>query len=420
MSIVKILVPEFGESIKEVTLASLLVNDGDFVNEGDSICELESDKASMEIPADSSGRIKFEIEVDSEIEIGGVLGTIDTSATPPSNSGSGYIGTPEGDVEVEKEVDKKQVNETTTIEINPQETSQKVSEIKANHNAANWPSPAARKILAEKNISSEKLIGTGKDGRITKSDALLAREVETGINNRGVRAEKMTRLRKTISKRLVEAKNTTAMLTTFNEVDMTEIMELRKKYKDDFKEKHGVSLGFMSFFTRACCIALADYPIVGAIIEEENILFHDYSDIGIAVSTPRGLVVPVVRNANSMGLAQIESEIRSLAVKAREGRLSIDEMRGGNFTITNGGTFGSMLSTPIINIPQSAILGMHNIVERPHVVNGEIKIRPIMYLALSYDHRIIDGKDSVSFLVKVKEVLEKPAKELLEKNLLGL
>ena len=418
MSIVKILVPEFGESIKEVSLASWLVNDGEFVNEGDSICELESDKASMEIPANSSGTIKFEIEVDSEIEIGGVIGTIDTSAAPPSSSDLGNIETPED--KIEKELGKKQVAETKNIEMSSQEPAQKDSETKANPNVDKWPSPAARKILAEKNISSEELIGTGKDGRITKSDALLAREVETGIKNRGVRAEKMTRLRKTISKRLVEAKNTTAMLTTFNEVDMTEIMELRKKYKDDFKEKHGVSLGFMSFFTRACCIALADYPIVGAIIEEENILFHDYSDIGIAVSTPKGLVVPVVRNADKMGLAEIELEIRSLAVKARDGKLSIDEMRGGNFTITNGGTFGSMLSTPIINIPQSAILGMHNIVERPHVVNGEIKIRPIMYLALSYDHRIIDGKDSVSFLVKVKEVIENPAKELLEKNLLGL
>jgi 2-oxoglutarate dehydrogenase E2 component (dihydrolipoamide succinyltransferase) len=289
----------------------------------------------------------------------------------------------------------------------------------------NIPGPAAAKILAEKNILAESVSGTGKDGRITKGDALEAKagssaparsteSAPVAVGSREVKREKMSRLRKTIANRLVEAKNTTAMLTTFNEVDMQPVMQLRSKYKDSFKEKHGVGLGFMSFFTKACCVALKDFPSVGGLIDGDDMITYNYADIGVAVSTPKGLVVPVVRSAESMSLAQIEKAILNAATKARDGKLSIEEMTGGNFTITNGGVFGSMLSTPIINIPQSAILGMHNIVERPVAINGQVVIRPIMYVALSYDHRIIDGRESVSFLKKVKELIEDPARLLLD------
>ncbi len=423
MDIVEVKIPDFGESIQEVSLAKWVVEDNSYVKEGDSICELESDKASMELPAETSGKIEIKAQEDCDYKIGDVIATIDTSAHPAETTDKNAEQKPL------PEDDQAQSSGTSESleQPGPQESPivvERTSDENANNHAAGHPSPSARKILTEKGISVESVVGSGKDGRITKTDALLAEKKESSSSDstsgRVVTEQKMSRLRKTISKRLVEAKNTTAMLTTFNEVDMTEIMRLRKVYKEDFKQKHGVSLGFMSFFTRACCIALSEYPIVGAIIDQENILFHDFSDVGIAVSTPKGLVVPVLRNAESMSLSDIEKEIRHLAAKARDGKLSIDDMRGGNFTITNGGTFGSMLSTPIINIPQSAILGMHNIVERPHVVDGEIKIRPIMYLALSYDHRIIDGKDSVSFLVKVKEILENPAKQILENDLLDL
>lgn len=387
-------IPVIGESVTEVTLSSWLKKDGDYVNEGESVCEIESDKASMELPAPSSGILKILAKAGDELKIGEKIGELDTSAAKPA-----VKAVEKSDVKTETKTD---VIKEARVEI---------------------PSPAAKKILDEKNIPANMVQGTGKDGRITKDDAVNAKSpaaqilptvgsVNTG--NRQKRTEKMTRLRKTIATKLVEAKNTTAMLTTFNEVDMHALMDLRKKYKDSFKEKHGVGLGFMSFFTKACAVALKDFPAVNAQIHEDEVIFHDYVDMGIAVSTPKGLVVPVVRNAETLSLAQIEKEILTLATKARDGKITMDEMSGGTFSITNGGVFGSMLSTPILNIPQSAILGMHNIVERPIALNGQVVIRPIMYLALSYDHRIIDGRESVSFLKKVKDLLEDPSRLLLD------
>ncbi len=385
-------IPVIGESVTEVTLSSWMKKDGEYVNEGESVCEIESDKASMELPAPSSGILKILAKAGDELKIGAIIGELDTSAAKPVNQPS-IEKTVNAPVIVESKTDKK-------VEI---------------------PSPAAKKILDEKNISAAAVSGTGKDGRITKEDAVNAKaeavevtKIATSNGNRQKRNEKMTRLRKTIASKLVEAKNTTAMLTTFNEVDMFALMELRKKYKDTFKEKHGVGLGFMSFFTKACAVAIKDFPSVNAQINGDEIIFHNYVDMGIAVSTPKGLVVPVVRNAETLSLAQIEKEILGLATKARDGKISMDEMSGGTFSITNGGVFGSMLSTPILNIPQSAILGMHNIVERPVAINGQVVIRPIMYLALSYDHRIIDGRESVSFLKKVKELIEDPSRLLLD------
>lgn len=399
---VEVKIPVIGESITEVTLASWIKKDGDYVKEGDALCEVESDKATMELPATNSGVLKITKEAGSECKIGEVIGSIDTSASAPAG-GAAKTEAPKAEVKTEA----PKIAATSDKEMN-------------------HPSPAARKILDEKGVATSDVKGTGKDGRITKEDALnasakpsaaaaSAKVVTTVIpGSRNTRVEKMTRLRKTIATRLVEAKNTTAMLTTFNEVDMSALMDLRKKYKDSFKEKHGVNLGFMSFFTKACTIALREFPAVNAQINGEDVIFHDYADIGIAVSTPKGLVVPVVRNAENLSLAGIEKEIINLATKARDGKITIEEMQGGTFSITNGGVFGSMLSTPILNIPQSAILGMHNIVERPVAVNGQVVIRPIMYLALSYDHRIIDGRESVSFLKKVKELLEDPSRLLLD------
>lgn len=400
---VEVKIPVIGESITEVTLASWIKKDGDYVKEGDALCEVESDKATMELPATNSGVLKITKEAGSECKIGEVIGSIDTSATAPAG-GAPKVEAPKAEVKTEA----------------PKQAS-------SNEKEVNHPSPAARKILDEKGVSANDVKGSGKDGRITKEDAMNAsakpasapaKVVATAATavpgSRNTRVEKMTRLRKTIATRLVEAKNTTAMLTTFNEVDMSALMDLRKKYKDSFKEKHGVNLGFMSFFTKACTIALREFPAVNAQISGEDVVFHDYADIGIAVSTPKGLVVPVVRNAENLSLAGIEKEIINLATKARDGKITIEEMQGGTFSITNGGVFGSMLSTPILNIPQSAILGMHNIVERPVAVNGQVVIRPIMYLALSYDHRIIDGRESVSFLKKVKELLEDPSRLLLD------
>lgn len=398
---VEVKIPVIGESITEVTLASWIKKDGDYVKEGDTLCEVESDKATMELPATNSGVLKITKEAGSECKIGEVIGSIDTEATAPA------AGTPKA--EVKSEVTKAEAPK----------------QVVASDKEVNHPSPAARKILDEKGVAANDVKGTGKDGRITKEDAMNASakpaaasapvsKATAAPGSRNTRVEKMTRLRKTIATRLVEAKNTTAMLTTFNEVDMSALMDLRKKYKDSFKEKHGVNLGFMSFFTKACTIALREFPAVNAQITGEDVVFHDYADIGIAVSTPKGLVVPVVRNAENLSLAGIEKEIINLATKARDGKITIEEMQGGTFSITNGGVFGSMLSTPILNIPQSAILGMHNIVERPVAVNGQVVIRPIMYLALSYDHRIIDGRESVSFLKKVKELLEDPSRLLLD------
>ena len=400
---VELKIPVIGESVTEVTLSSWLKKDGEYVNEGEAVCEIESDKASMELPAPSSGVLKIMAQAGSELKIGEKIGELATGVADPNLS--------------KKTETQKPVATVSTPEAAPTSTKE-----------VNIPSPAARKILDEKNVSADSVKGSGKDGRITKEDALNASAAPAAkaaapapapvarksSERRGVRNEKMTRLRKTIATKLVEAKNTTAMLTTFNEVDMSALMDLRKKYKEAFTKKHGVGLGFMSFFTKACTIALQEFPAVNAQINGDEIIYHDYADIGIAVSTPKGLVVPVVRNAEELSLADIEKEILALATKARDGKITIEEMQGGTFSITNGGVFGSMLSTPILNIPQSAILGMHNIVERPIAVNGQVVIRPIMYLALSYDHRIIDGRESVSFLKKVKEVLEDPSRLLLD------
>ena len=403
---VELKIPVIGESVTEVTLSSWLKKDGEYVAEGEAVCEIESDKASMELPAPSAGVLKIMAQAGSELKIGAKIGELDTNASKPEASAK------PAEVKVE------------TVSV--QSTSSKEVQV---------ASPAARKILDEKGVSVEAVKGSGKDGRVTKEDALAshpnqsasskAAATATVLSNtssspksqpggRPTRPEKMTRLRKTIASKLVEAKNTTAMLTTFNEVDMYELMNLRKKYKDAFTKKHGVGLGFMSLFTKAVTVALKDWPAVNAQINGDEIIYHDYADIGIAVSTPKGLVVPVVRNAESLSLAEIEKEILALATKARDGKITIEEMQGGTFSITNGGVFGSMLSTPILNIPQSAILGMHNIIERPVAINGQVVIRPMMYLALSYDHRIIDGRESVSFLKQVKELLEDPSRLLLD------
>lgn len=399
---VELKIPVIGESVTEVTLSSWLKQDGDYVAEGEAVCEIESDKASMELPAPSAGVLKIMAEAGSELKIGALIGTLDTAAAPKA------AAAPAAKAEAAPKTDT--VNSGKVV---------------------NEPSPAARKILDEKGVNAADVKGSGKDGRITKEDAQNAQsspkaaaapaakaEVAPApraiLGSRNVRPEKMTRLRKTIASKLVEAKNTTAMLTTFNEVDLSALMDMRKKYKEAFTKKHGVGLGFMSLFTKACTVALKDWPAVNAQINGEEIVYHDYADVGIAVSTPKGLVVPVLRNAESMTLAEIEKEIARLAAKARDGKITIEEMQGGTFSITNGGVFGSMLSTPILNIPQSAILGMHNIIERPVAVNGQVVIRPMMYLALSYDHRIIDGRESVSFLKQVKELLEDPQRLLLD------
>tara|TARA_R110000868_G_scaffold226115_2_gene478610 strand:+ start:15128 stop:16342 length:1215 start_codon:yes stop_codon:yes gene_type:complete len=400
---VEVKIPQIGESVTEVTLASWMVADGDQVEEGDNLCEIESDKANMELPAEVSGVITIKAEEGSELKIGAVIATI--------KPGAG----------AQKAAPAKE--EAAPAKAAPAASAPTGGD-------KNFPSPAARKILDEKGVSTDAVNGSGKDGRITKADAMnasaapaksadkpAAKELKeaapAGGAVRTVRREKMSRLRKTIASRLTEAKNSTAMLTTFNEVDMFEVMELRKRYKEEFQKKHDIGLGFMSFFTKACCLALQEVPGVNAQISGEELVYHDYCDVGVAVSTPRGLVVPVVRNAESLSMAQIESEIKRLALKGRDGKLTVDEMQGGTFTITNGGVFGSMLSTPILNIPQSAILGMHNIVERPVAHKGQVVIHPVMYLALSYDHRVVDGKESVTFLKTVKEMIEDPAKMLL-------
>ncbi|MBG09008.1 MAG: dihydrolipoyllysine-residue succinyltransferase [Halobacteriovoraceae bacterium] len=403
-----IVIPQIGESITEVTLTQWLVEDGSYVNEGDLLCEIESDKATLEMPSENSGVIKIMAEEGSELEIGVKIGEIDTEAKP---------------VDKPKEEVKKESEKGETISAS--ENTADVSKDKP------YPSPAASKIMREKGLASSEVSGSGKDGRITKGDALSTpasskeikkdgkpeEKTENGQSfglSRNIKKEKMTRLRKTIAKVLVEAKNTTAMLTTFNEVDMHPVMELRKKYKESFKDKHNIGLGFMSFFTKASTMALKMYPGVNGQIEGDNLIYHDYADVGIAVSTPKGLVVPVVRNAESLSFADIEKKIMELALKARDGKITLEEMRGGTFTITNGGIFGSMLSTPIINLPQSGILGMHNIVQRPIAINGQVVIRPIMYIALSYDHRIVDGRESVGFLKTVKELIEDPHRMLID------
>ncbi|MEI6881457.1 MAG: 2-oxoglutarate dehydrogenase complex dihydrolipoyllysine-residue succinyltransferase [Bacteroidota bacterium] len=395
----EIKVPTVGESISEVTIARWNKKTGDYVQMDELLCELESDKATFELNAEKAGVLTTVGAEGDTIKVGDVICKIDTEAKAPE----GIVEAPKAEVQTTKA-------ETKTSQ--PEANNQKQEATKP------YPSPAAAKILAEKGIDSKDVKGTGIGGRITKSDAINA-QLKTTSNetkSRNERKEKMTSLRKTVSKRLVAVKNETAMLTTFNEVDMKPIMDLRNQYKNQFKETHGVNLGFMSFFTKAVTVALKQFPAVNAYIDGDEIIYHDYCDISIAVSAPKGLVVPVIRNAESLTLAGIEAEVARLAGKARDNKLSIDEMTGGTFTITNGGVFGSMMSTPIINAPQSAILGMHNIIERPVVKDGQIVARPMMYLALSYDHRIIDGRESVGFLVKVKQCLENPILLLTEGN----
>ena len=389
MSILEMKVPSPGESISEVEIAEWMVEDGDYVEKDQTIAEVDSDKATLELPAEQSGTITLKSEVGDVVEVGQVVCLIDTSAEKPAV----------GNSEKPKAAPKSETPNPGPVSTAPKQ--QKTY-------ATGHPSVAAKKLMDENNVQVEYVEGTGKGGRITKQDILqlLASLPEEG--NRKSEIRKLSMLRRKIASRLVNVKNETAMLTTFNEVDMKPIMDLRSKYKVEFKEKYGVGLGFMSFFTHASTIALKEFPTVNSMIDGDHMISYNFNDIGIAVSTPKGLMVPVLRNAEEMNLLQIESKIKELAIKARDGKISIEEITGGTFTITNGGVFGSMLSTPIINPPQSAILGMHNIVERPVAIDGKVEIRPIMYLALSYDHRIIDGKDSVGFLVKVKEVLENP------------
>jgi 2-oxoglutarate dehydrogenase E2 component (dihydrolipoamide succinyltransferase) len=401
MAILEMKVPSPGESISEVEIASWMVSDGDYVEKDQAIAEVDSDKATLELPAEESGIITFKAEEGDVVKVGQVVCLIDTSAERPAGAIVPKIE------EKKEQVKAAPVTEKTAP--NPSPVNEKASY------ASGTPSVAAAKIMNENEINSSKVNASGKDGRITKQDVLAAMSagispdtIQSWGGTREQSREKMSMMRRKIAERLVAVKQQTAMLTTFNEVDMKPIMDLRSKYKESFAKFHEVNLGFMSFFTKAVTEALNIYPAVNAQIADKEIIFHDYADVGIAVSSPKGLMVPIVRNAEQMTLAEIEKEIKRLAIKARDGKITPDEMTGGTFTITNGGVFGSMLSTPIINPPQAAILGMHNIVERPVAINGKVEIRPIMYLALSYDHRIIDGKESVSFLVKVKEMLENP------------
>ena len=402
MSVLEMKVPSPGESISEVEIAQWLVEDGDYVEKDQPIAEVDSDKATLELPAEESGVITLKAEEGDAVAVGAVVCHIDMSAEKPAEFESKTEVTVEAKIEATAVEEKK-----------PSPDPVKPAAEKSY--ASGTPSVAAAKIMAENGITANQVNGTGKAGRITKQDVLAAMAAGFSADaaqgwggTRDQNREKMSMLRRKIAERLVSVKNETAMLTTFNEVDMKPIMDLRAKYKKAFAEHHEVNLGFMSFFTKAVTEALNLYPTVNAQIDGKEVIFHDYADIGIAVSSPKGLMVPVVRNAEQMSLADIEREIKRLAIKARDGKITPDEMAGGTFTITNGGVFGSMLSTPIINPPQSAILGMHNIVQRPVAVDGKVEIRPIMYVALSYDHRIIDGKESVSFLVKVKEMLENP------------
>lgn len=395
----EIKVPTVGESISDVSLVKWLKKDGEWVDRDELLCELESEKATFELNAEQAGILHQVAKEGDTLLIGDIACRIDETAARP-----------EGVAKVE-ETPKAAPKETKTE--NKAATPTIANDVKA--------TPVAKSIMADKQVNPAEIKGSGTKGRILKSDVLemLAHPGKKGgaeAFSRTDRPEKMSNLRKTVSRRLVEAKNTTAMLTTFNEVDMTRIMEVRAKYKDNFKEAHGVNLGFMSFFTKACCIALEEWPAVNAYINGDEVIYHEYCDISIAVSAPKGLVVPVIRNAESLSMAEIEGKVVELAKKARENKLSMEEMTGGTFTITNGGVFGSLMSTPIINIPQSAILGMHKIQERPMVINGKIEARPMMYVALSYDHRIIDGRESVSFLVRVKELLENPELMLVKKD----
>lgn len=414
-------IPPVGESISEVTISNWLVKNGDYVERDQVLCEMESDKATFELNAEQAGTITIVIEAGTDAAIGDVVCKIDTSAEAPA-------ATEAPKAEAKKEEPKKEAPKAE-----PAKAEAPAATAEAGY-AKGHAGPATAKLANENGVNLSKVQGSAKGGRITKADVLAALESGaaqvgdlslTGTGgSREVEKKKMSNLRKTIAKRLLAAKNETAMLTTFNEVDMGPIMDLRTQYKDKFKETHGVGLGFMSFFTKACAIALLEFPAVNGIIEDDSIVYHNYVDMGVAVSTPKGLVVPVIRNAESLTMHGIEKAVVEVATKARDGKLTLEEMTGGTFTLTNGGVFGSLMSTPILNSPQSAILGMHKIQDRPMAINGKVEIRPMMYLALSYDHRVIDGKESVSFLVRVKHLLENPNQLLFgedpTKLLLGL
>ncbi|MDB4693980.1 2-oxoglutarate dehydrogenase complex dihydrolipoyllysine-residue succinyltransferase [Flavobacteriales bacterium] len=418
MSKLEMKVPSPGESISEVEIATWLVSDGDYVEKDQAIAEVDSDKATLELPAEEAGIITLKAEEGDTVEVGAVCCLIDTSAKAPA-------GKPKQPAPAPAPAAASSAPLAATAVA-------AVAHAPAKAHADKHPSPAARKMMSENGVSPAQVAGTGRDGRILQQDVAAAMAAgfdasaaQTWGGSRDVRREKMSMLRRKVAERLVGVKNETAMLTTFNEVDMKPVMDLRAKYKDAFRESHNVGLGFMSFFTKAVTHAIAQFPTVNGMIDGKEVIVPEYADIGIAVSSPKGLMVPVVRNAESMSLAQIEAEIKRLAIRARDGELGIDEMQGGTFTITNGGVFGSMLSTPIINPPQSAILGMHNIVERPVAVDGKVEVRPVMYVALSYDHRIIDGKESVGFLYAIKEMIEQPERLLFmgkkpEEVLLGL
>lgn len=411
MSMIEMKVPVIGESVTEVTLSQWLIADGAYVERDQAICEFESDKATLEFPAEASGKLVHIAKAGDDLSIGALVARIDTSAAKTA------------DAPVAAKTEEKPAPAPATSETPPAATY-----------AAGHPSPAAAKILKENEVNPTAVQGSGRDGRITKEDAQKAVEAKAALPvtppaapvasapakpaqeafSRGSERQKMSRMRRTIAARLVKAKNETAMLTTFNEVDLTEVMALREKYQERFVAKYGIKLGFMSIFAKACAKVLLEMPDVNAYIDGTEVVYHDYVDISIAISTPNGLVVPPLRNVESLSFAEIENALKDLSTKARNGNLSLEEMQGGTFTITNGGVFGSLLSTPIINEPQSAILGMHAIKERPIALNGQVVIRPMMYLALSYDHRIIDGSTSVTFLVKVKNLLEDPVSLLLD------
>lgn len=431
MSIIDLVVPVIGESITEVTLSSWTKEDGAYVELDEFICEFESDKASIDVPAEQAGKLIWVAQEGDDIAIGEVFARIDTSVTA------------DGDASGDSPAPKQEETSTPTEKVAEETVEEKTEAAAGYGHAAGHPSPTAQKLMSENNLTNKDITATGKDGRITQQDVqkvIDARKNQpkeekapapkkeekaptqastpkkTAAFSREERTEKLSRMRRTIAKRLVSAKNNTAMLTTFNEVDLTEIMALRKKYQERFVERYGIKLGFMSLFAKACAKVLMEMPDVNAQLGEDgkSIIYHDFVDISIAISTPTGLVVPPVHNVESLNFAEIEGEIKNLAKKAREGNLTLEEMQGGTFTITNGGVFGSMMSTPILNEPQSAILGMHTIQQRPMAIDGEVKIRPMMYLALSYDHRIIDGSTSVTFLVKVKKLLEDPISLFLD------
>ena len=393
--ILEMQIPSPGESISEVEIAQWLVSDGEYVEKDQIIAEIDSDKATLELPAEQSGVILLKAEEGDVVQVGQVVCHIDTSAKGVSKASSEVK-------EIKEVIEPESRNENST-----------------DNSKSDFLSPAARKLVAEKDVDISQIKGTGKSGRITKQDILLGKPAMGNVDSakRSQTRAKLSMLRRKVAERLVSVKNETAMLTTFNEVDMSAIFELRKKYKETFKEKHGVNLGFMSFFTLASVRALQEFPAVNSMIDKSEMISYNYCDISIAVSGPKGLMVPVIRSAEELTFKGVELEVKRLAERARDGQITVDEMTGGTFTISNGGVFGSMLSTPIINPPQSAILGMHNIVQRPVAVNGKVEIRPVMYLALSYDHRIIDGRESVGFLVHIKEALENPTETLMNNNI---